>query len=171
MCSGPIFLPSFLNSKLSKYLKLPEVDQPLQRLLQRRGVVIALRLRAARRPQGRGRNTRREEAGHAEGRDQRGAGFVEQRARAVAVCDGIPRHRGRHHLPELFQPVDAFLAFIAGDDRGVDGADRNARDPFRFEPGPAQRMKGACLIGAERAATLQDQHALRFGRGGCGRGV
>ena len=27
-----------------------EVDQPLQRLLQRRGVVIALRLRAARRP-------------------------------------------------------------------------------------------------------------------------
>ena len=25
MCSGPIFLPSFLNSKLSKYLRLPEV--------------------------------------------------------------------------------------------------------------------------------------------------
>ena len=25
MCSGPIFLPSFRNSKLSKYLKLPEV--------------------------------------------------------------------------------------------------------------------------------------------------
>ena len=25
MCSGPIFLPSFLNSKLSKYLKLPVV--------------------------------------------------------------------------------------------------------------------------------------------------
>ena len=26
MCSGPIFLPSFLNSKLSKYLKLPDVN-------------------------------------------------------------------------------------------------------------------------------------------------
>ena len=25
ICSGPIFLPSFLNSKLSKYLKLPVV--------------------------------------------------------------------------------------------------------------------------------------------------
>src|SRR6185312_15863418 len=41
-----------------------EVDQPLQRLLQRRGVVIALRLRAARRPQGRWRKARREEAWH-----------------------------------------------------------------------------------------------------------
>ena len=25
MCSGPSFLPSFLNSKLSKYRKLPDV--------------------------------------------------------------------------------------------------------------------------------------------------
>jgi len=62
ICSGPIFLPSFLNSKLSKYLKLPlvtltaptlsrssgrdpvEIDQALQCFFKRRGVVIALRL-------------------------------------------------------------------------------------------------------------------------------
>jgi hypothetical protein len=49
-----------------------EVDQPLQRLLQRRGVVIALRLPASGWPQRRRRNARREEARHAEGRDQRG---------------------------------------------------------------------------------------------------
>ncbi len=186
MCSGPIFLPSFLNSKLSKYLKLPEVTPTAPTLsrvfrslmrskstsrssvfFKRRGVVIALRLRAARRPQRRRRNARREEAGHAEGRDQRGAGFVEQRARAVARGDRIPRHRRRHHLPEFLEAIDALVGLVAGDDRGIDGADRDARDPFRFEPGAAQRLKGAGLIGAERAAALQHQHALRFGgRGG-----
>src|SRR5882757_178170 len=91
MCSGPIRLPSFLNSKLSKYLKLPDVtptaptlsrvshalmrskSTSLQRRAQGRGVVIALRLRAALRPQRRGRKPRREESGHAEGGDQGGA--------------------------------------------------------------------------------------------------
>ena len=189
MCSGPIFLPSFLNSKLSKYLRLPEVtptaptdsrvlqivdaveiDQSLQRLLQRRGVVIALRLRAARRPERRGRNARREEAGHAKGRDQGGAGFVEQRARAVARRHRIPGHRRRHHLPEFLQALDALLALIAGDDRGVDGADRDAGDPFRLEIEVTQGLIGAGLIGAERAAALQDQHRLRFRRRGGWRG-
>ena len=180
MCSGPIFLPSFLNSKLSKYLKLPEVtptaptrqprlqivdaveiDQTLQRLLQRRGVVIALGLRAAGRPERRGRNARREEAGHAEGRDQRGAGRVEQLAAVVALADRLPRHRRGHHLPEFLEPLDARLRLVAGDDRGVDRADRDAGDPFRLEAGMAERLIGAGLIGAERTAALEDQDTLR----------
>ncbi len=65
MCSGPIFLPSFLNSYIVEIFEVAggdadradgearlevvdavEIDQTLQRLLQGRGVVIALRLRA-----------------------------------------------------------------------------------------------------------------------------
>ena len=148
-----------------------EIDQPFQRLFQRRGVVIALRFRAARRPQRRRRNPRREEAGHAESRDQRGAGFVEHRSGAFARSDRIPGHRGRNHVPEFLQPVDAFVGVVAGDDRGVDGADRDAGNPFRLEAGTAQRLKGAGLVGAERAAALQHQHTHRIGRRRCGRGI
>ena len=36
-------------------------------------------------------------------------------------------------------------------------------DPFRLEARATQRLKGTRLIGAERAAALQDQHTLRFG--------
>ena len=187
MCSGPIFLPSFLNSKLSKYLKLPdvtldradaepglqivdavEIDQPLQRRAQRRGVVIALRLRAALRPQRRRRNPRREKAGHAEGRDQGGAGLVEQRTPAVARGDAdsrapAPKPCSQNSLSRSTR----FSRRIAGDDRGIDGADRDAGNPFRLEIVVTQRLIGAGLIGAERAAALQDQHALGLrGRGG-----
>ncbi len=189
MCSGPIFLPSLLNSTLSKYLKLPEVtltaptlsrhlqivdaveiDQPLQRLLQRRGVVIALRLRVARRPQRRRWNPRGKETGDAEGGDQGGAGLVENRASAVGFDDRVPRHRCRHHLPEFLQARHAFVRLIAGDDRGIDGADRNPGDPFRLETRMTQRLEGAGLIGAERAAALQDQYTLRVRRRPCGGG-
>ena len=190
MCSGPIFLPSFLNADIVEISEVAgchadgadgkphlqvvdavEVDQVFQRLLQRRGVVIAQRLRAALRPQRRGRKPRREKSGHAEGRDQGGAGFVEQRTRAVARRDRIPGHRGRHHVPEFLEPIDAFRRGVTGDDRGIDGADRNARHPFRLEAGTAQRLEGAGLIGAERAAALQHQHALRINGFRCGRGV
>src|SRR4051794_35567092 len=78
-----------------------EIDQTLQRLLQRRGVVIAFRLRTARRPERRRRNPRREEARYAEGRDQRSAGGVEQLAAVIALADWLPRHRRRDHLPEF----------------------------------------------------------------------
>src|SRR6476620_3338124 len=80
ICSGPIFLPSFLNSTLSKYLKLPVVTLTAPK---RCGVGIALRLRAALRPQRRRRQTRREKTGNAEGGDPAGAGLVEKRSPAV----------------------------------------------------------------------------------------
>ena len=66
MCSGPIFLPSLLELEIVEIFDIAggdadradaeagfqivdavEIDQPFQRLLQRRGIVIALRLRAA----------------------------------------------------------------------------------------------------------------------------
>ena len=147
-----------------------EIDQPLQRFRQRRRVVIAQRRRRARRPERRRRKARREEAGHTEGRDDRRTGLVEQRARTIALQDRRPRHRLGHHVPELLQPLDALVTLVAGDDRGVDGADRNTGDPFRLEIMVAQRLVGAGLIGTERTAALQHQHALRFCRRGGWRG-
>src|SRR6266851_7242806 len=119
-----------------------EINQALQRLSKRRGVVIALRLRAALRPQRRRGKTRREKAGDAEGGDQGGAGLVEERTPAVALRDGIPGYWRRNHFPEFLETPDPLFARIAGDDRGVDGADRDAGNPFRFEIKVAQGLIG-----------------------------
>ena len=69
-----------------------------------------------------------------------------------------------------FSRGDALIGLVAGDDRGIDRANRDAGDPFRLEPCVAQRLKGAGLVGAERAAALQHQHALRLRGRRCGRG-
>ena len=60
-------------------------------------------------------------------------------------------------VPEFLEPFQPALRWVAGDDRGVDGADRDADHPIRFQPGLMQRLVDAGLIGAERAAALQDQ--------------
>src|SRR5664279_1737396 len=70
-----------------------EIHQMLQRRAKRRGIVIALRRRAALRPQRRRWETRREEAGHAEGRDHGGAGLVKKGTPAVIGGDGTPGYR------------------------------------------------------------------------------
>ena len=72
-----------------------EIDQPLERRLERRGVVEAERLGRARRIEQRPRHARAEEAADAEGRRQGGAGLVEHGARGLAP----ERRRGRR--PEL----------------------------------------------------------------------
>ena len=64
-----------------------------------------------------------------------------------------------------------FSRLVAGDDRGIDGADRDAGDPVRLEIEVTQRLIGAGLIGAERAAALQNQHALRLRGRRCWRGI
>ena len=190
MCSGPIFLPSFAEFEIVEISEIArghtdradaeaalqivdavEVDQALQRLAQRRGVVIALRLGAARRPKRRRWNAGSKETGHTEGSDQCRAGLVEQGAPAVTLGDGIPRHRRRNHLPEFLQPLHPRFARVAGNDRGVDGADRDAGNPFRLEIEMTQRLIGAGLVGTERAAALQNEHPLRLGRYRCWRWI
>jgi hypothetical protein len=52
------------------------------------------------------------------------------------------------------------LWFIAGDEAGVDGADRSADDPVRLDAGFVQRLIDAGLLGPERAAALQHEHDL-----------
>ncbi len=68
----------------------------------------------------------------------------------------VPRHRRRHHLPEFLQPRHPPGRFVAGDDRGIDGADRDAGDPFRLEARVAERLEGTGLIGAERPAAPEE---------------
>jgi len=70
---------------------------------------------------------------------------------------GADRDAAAQLAPELPEPERALVRQIAGDDRGVDGADRAAGDPIRPDPGVFERRVGARLIGAERAAARQNQ--------------
>src|SRR5262249_52767588 len=45
-----------------------------------------------------------------------------------------PEFLALHAAPEFLQPVEAMLALVAGDQAGVDGADRGADDPVRIIP-------------------------------------
>ncbi len=60
-------------------------------------------------------------------------------------------------LPEGLQLLQPAARRIAGDDRRVDRADRDAGHPVRLDAGFVQRLVDAGLIGAERAAALQHQ--------------
>src|SRR5437762_7052075 len=60
-------------------------------------------------------------------------------------------------LPELTQPQRALVRQVAGDDRGVDRADRGAGDPVRPDAAILEGGIGAGLISAERAAAGQNQ--------------
>ena len=66
--------------------------------------------------------------------------------------------RHANPIPELVQPLRALLGRIAGDQGGIDGADRDAGNPFGFEPRFRQALVHPGLIGAERAAALQHEH-------------
>jgi hypothetical protein len=141
-----------------------EVDQPLERLAQWRGVVVADRRQRPRRLERGGRSARREEAGDAEQHRDRRVGLVEDIARAVdALSEWRQRRRPRKRrdaLPELAQPLDPPLGRVAGDERGIDRADRDAGDPVGGVVHRRERLEHAGLVGAQRAAALQDEDAL-----------
>src|SRR5215469_11145858 len=52
-----------------------------------------------------------------------------------------------HSVPELVEFGEAILRLIARNDAGVDGADRCADDPIRFNPRLVQRLIDTNLIG------------------------
>jgi hypothetical protein len=72
---------------------------------------------------------------------------------ALAACRGAPAQL----LPELAKPENAFVRQVAGDDRGVDRADRRAGDPVGPDAAILERRIGAGLVRAERAAARQHQ--------------
>src|SRR4051812_15449491 len=65
-----------------------------------------------------------------------------------------------HAIPELLEPIQAVARPVAGDQPRVDGADRRADYPVGLDPGFAEALIDAGLIGAERAAALEDQDGL-----------
>ena len=146
-----------------------EIHQPLQRGAQGAGVVEAGGA-AAGEEEGR-RQARLEEARHAARRDPRRRELIQPAARgfalpqpgpavAPAVVAGVA-----HQFPELAQPPDAALGRVAGDDGAVDGADGDAGDPGGGDAGRHQPLVHAGLIGAERAAALQQQRDALEGFG------
>src|SRR6516162_8538082 len=65
-----------------------------------------------------------------------------------------------HPAPEFLQPVEAMLGLVARDQTGVDGADRRADDPIRLRPRLMEGLIDARLVGAERAAALENKDDL-----------
>ena len=85
----------------------------------------------------------------------RAAGLVGRRA----VDRGAERERG-DRLPELAQPRHPVLRAVAGDQGGVDRADRDAGDPVGRVPHRREALVHAGLVGAEGAAALEDEDAI-----------
>ena len=72
----------------------------------------------------------------------------------------MPELLERHAVPEFLQHGQTLVRRIAGDQGRVDGADRGADDPVGLDAGFVQRLVDSGLVGAERAATLEDEHDL-----------
>jgi hypothetical protein len=60
----------------------------------------------------------------------------------------------RDRVPKFAQRVHPLLRRIAGDDRRVNGADRDPGNPIGMQIGLGQRLINARLISPERAAAL-----------------
>src|SRR5260221_4579850 len=134
-----------------------KVDEIGQGLLQRSrrveaGFVLSERIVRAEKSQRLGL----EESGNAahQGRP------VRRRAAKHRPVRQTPELLAPHTTPEFLQPVEAILGLVARDQTGVDGADRRADDPIRLDPGFMQCLIDARLVGAERAAALEDKDDL-----------
>ena len=63
-------------------------------------------------------------------------------------------------MPELFQLVEAILGLIAGNESGINGADRRANNPIGLDSGLMQRLLDADLISAESPTSLKNKNDL-----------
>ena len=76
---------------------------------------------------------------------------------ASTAASPIEQRVGVICLPKRAQLADPLGRRVPGDDCSVDGADRNAGDPIGMQVSFGERFVNAGLIGAERAAALQQQ--------------
>src|ERR1700733_831917 len=144
-----------------------EIDNACQRLVQRIDRVEAGPLDADRGVETKcKRAVRRKIAGNAaENRHHlRGdiAAEQDQRLSNRHLHEGgrIPRRFALHPFPEFAQTVEPPAGLIAGNDGGVDRADRGPDHPVGFDPGFMQRLIDAALVSAKRAAALKHQYDL-----------
>ncbi len=135
-----------------------EIDQPLQRALEGAGVVVAGHGGGGAQQQG-GVQARLEEAGDAEQRAGGSAPLVEQGTVTQVLRHLLPEARG-HEVPELLQARDTVFRRVAGDERRVDGADRDARDPVEGRMRVEQCLVHPRLVGAQGATALEDEGAV-----------
>jgi hypothetical protein len=146
-----------------------EIDQLLQRLLQRGGVIQAQRLSHARSSEESPSEARIEKARGPKRCDQLGARGAEKRS-----CGALRRRKERvvadgrgDQLPEPAKSLHPSFPRIAGDQGGVDCADGDAGHPFGLKTFGRQRLINPSLICAEGAAAQQHQDAAANGRFGC----
>ena len=110
------------------------------------------------------RKSRRKESRHAGGESLGRAELIEEASSRIArhgnrleKLQRIPGGRRGDQSPEFPQFFDPAHRIVAGNDGGVDGADRDARHPIGMKPGFGQPLIDAALVGAERAAALERQ--------------
>src|SRR5262249_10438572 len=130
-----------------------EIDHTLQRRSQRRVVVIARFIWTSRWPDGRRRQARHKEIRRPKQENAYGTVLIDKLMLVVAELDlpeiGNAKRRSRDRAPKLAQRVDATLRRIAGNDRGIDGADRDSGNPIGMQISLGQRLVNTRLIGAE----------------------
>src|SRR4029079_14238498 len=136
------------------------VDNFLECGSQRLGVIEADRFRRALRHEYRRRNSWFEKPGGASGGNENRAGFIENSPRIVVIRERPGEQAAGHTLPEFAQALDPSFGWVPGDDRPVDGANGCAGNPGRNLAGFAQGLAGPGLIGAKRAAALEDKNDL-----------
>ena len=134
-----------------------EVHQFLQRLFQRRVVIETGGVLGAGRQEPGIDLVRVEHAGLAEQRRGQGRYRVAAFAIDVAIGGIGPDGAVGDAVPEFAQRRQPPLRRIAGDQRGIDGADADTGHPFRLQPRLVECLIDAALIGAQRAAALQHQ--------------
>jgi hypothetical protein len=132
-----------------------EVDQLEQRLAQRCGVVITGGGFGAGRTEPRIDVVGFEKAGLAQRRRHERTREIAGLPVDVAVRRVMPDLACRDAVPENLQLLETMFRWIAGDDRRIDGADRNAAYPVGLHAFFVQGLIDPGLIGPERAATLQ----------------
>ena len=114
------------------------------------------------------RKSCRNEPRCATGQGEIGAHLVQPLPHGIAIrlqqaLTPIAKWVGRAALPKRTQLVDARFRRIAGDQRAIDGADRNAGDPVRMKSGLGQCLIDTGLIRPERATPLKEQrYALEW---------
>src|SRR5258708_3181736 len=139
-----------------------EVDKSFERAPQLTGVVIARGVRSSRWRQPWRRGSRCEESGRAGNYREARVQLVQPRARSITRRPVRPFKRAAPRidgdaLPEPAQFFDARFRRVSGNDRAVDGTDRDASNPIGINASLSQRFVDSGLIGAERAAALQHE--------------
>jgi hypothetical protein len=123
-----------------------EVNQALQRALQRAGVVEAGCFGRAAGVEPWQEGARGEEPVCAACRGKARAHLVEDIARILVariekwVSGPIPRCSRSYPCPEIAQPINTRLGRVARDDRGIDRADGNAGNPIGVDASFRQRL-------------------------------